>query len=235
MEQQPRLRHRQENFDPQFNRRRGNFRKVIKTAKSNIARSQERRHVWLLASLRAARNTNNYRAAESFPRYIISSPIREDRENDRSVEINGIQPGRAAVPEISELDRSGFARKEQEPVIGGMQCQIDEHVDLVLPDHGRGPFIGDAGNVAPMIDMPAAFGRQSIGPEHIGVSVDLEVLAIVLAKEMQDSATGDVGAKIWGNVADAQAPPGGSIVEVRADVRGERFGMHLIPSAMLVK
>ena len=116
-------------------------------------------------------------------------------------------------------------REEEEPVIGRMQGEIDQDVDLVIANHGRGPFVGDAGDIAPMIGPEPAFTGRPIQPEDIGIGVDLEAPAIVLAQEMEDSAARDVAAEIGRDIADAQAPRRGTVVEVRTNMRGERFGM----------
>ena len=46
--------------------------------------------------------------------------------------------------QIGDLHRRRLAREDQQPAAGGVAGQIDQHVDVVLPDHVGDRRVGQA-------------------------------------------------------------------------------------------
>ena len=87
------------------------------------------------------------------------------------------EPGGAGVTEPSDLDGCGAREKGREPVVRGVPCEVDEHVDSVGADLLDQCLVGPAHRRAPVVTVRTHASGDGVGPRHLRIGEHLNVLA----------------------------------------------------------
>ena len=91
--------------------------------------------------------------------------------------VDGGQAGGAGIAEQGDLDGGGFAGEDEQAVVGGVQGEVDEDVDLVVADLVGGLFVGEADDVAPVVGVGSESGGDGVGAGDLGVSRRFRIAA----------------------------------------------------------
>ncbi len=139
------------------------------------------------------------------------------------------QSGRSGISQPGNLHGRRLAGEEQKPIIGRMQFEVDQDVDLVAPHQVGSLLIGEPGNAAPDVGIAAQTIGHGIRLRSMGITEDLE-LAVVMTRQERDSEKGvDMFAKMRRDVTDPQPPFGIRNIGVRSNVSPEWFGVPRVP------
>ena len=64
-----------------------------------------------------------------------------------------------------------------------MTRQVNEDIDSILVDQVGGLGVGEPDERTPMVSVVLQASRDFIGPRHVGVAADLEVLMVVRGED----------------------------------------------------
>ncbi len=133
------------------------------------------------------------------------------------------------------MNRRGFAGENQQAVAGHVAREIDEDVDLILPNDVCDLRIRDAHDTAPMRGLFLKTRGERVRPGNVCVAENLHLSAVMAGQKRLDEKRHRVLVKIRREISDSQAPIRCAVVgEGRNELR-EKLGMNRSPAAMLLK
>ena len=122
--------------------------------------------------------------------------------------MNGVEAGGSRVTEIRYLNRSGLARKDEQPIARSVQGQIDQDIDTIGADRCGGRRVLQGRDIPPAVHFATEGLGHGIGLRNIGVAKHFAARLIARLEERKQGSAGDMLAKIGRNEADAQTASG---------------------------
>ena len=126
------------------------------------------------------------------------------------------QAGRSLIADPTDLNRRRLAGEDQQAVVSGVACKVEEDVDPVRPDLLRQPFVAHAGHIAPVGRGGLKAMSQAVFDDSVGVT---DRLMLFLAEVLQDAdqeIADRMPPQIGRNEAQAEADPENGSVFDRA-------------------
>lgn len=109
------------------------------------------------------------------------------------------------VSQPGDLQRGGFAGKDQQTVMPGMAIQVDQYVNLVVPDPVGGLFIRQPDETPPVIGIRFQTPGHFVFLQLVGVAEYFEPVVIVMRQNRLKEIAYRVLPEIAGHVADPEA------------------------------
>ena len=223
------LRNSLQDLDPRIQGRRRDFGKVIPADKSNKPAMQSGKSRGLRHFARRLVRPSTMRQEDRS--LTITSQVRPRRIEIWIAEaiVDRFQTGRAAIAQMTDLNRRGLIREEWQTVSRPCAtrdprgCRCHRCARSRRPAHRGCPPDRAIDHRANGTDRSRR--RRA---RHL-IAIDAKRLAVVLPEQREKIVTDDVLAKIRRDIADPQWTLRRTVVQVLRDLRLERFGMAPIP------
>ena len=118
--------------------------------------------------------------------------------------VNRREAGSSRVTEITSLDRGGFAGKNVEAIVAGVQCEVYENVDFVGLNKAEGLFCAQSADVAPSVGGGLVLRGELVTLPRGGVARNFKLIVIMVFQKRDKEEAYGVLPKVGRNVANAK-------------------------------